>query len=258
MNLSIEGALSYIFEDSEAVIKMIMKGRSRTLRHVSRTHRVALDWLFGRINLDPKIQIKYIDTKNQLADILTKGNFTRDEWNHLLCLFNISLFSSQSCSEVSSQDCSEAMAKKPQEGDYDERVVAKSKPVENMVSRSRAGTSTMPSSRVSSSPRKFGYKDHEMRFEANTEQPVVENSQQDLMKGDTMTNSQVRHLDARSKATTGSPMARKSNRISNSQASTGHTVIKKSKQVRATHSKKNLVTDINLEAKEECNNLSAK
>ena len=38
------------------------------MRHVSRTHRVALDWLFDRINLDPKIQIKYIDTKNQLAD----------------------------------------------------------------------------------------------------------------------------------------------------------------------------------------------
>ena len=42
------------------------------MRHVSRTHRVALDWLFDRVNLDPKIQIKYIDTKNQLADILTK------------------------------------------------------------------------------------------------------------------------------------------------------------------------------------------
>ena len=56
-----------------AVIKMIMKGRSPTMRHVSRTHRVALDWWFDRINLDPKIQIKYIDTKNQLADILTKG-----------------------------------------------------------------------------------------------------------------------------------------------------------------------------------------
>ena len=48
------------------------------MRHVSRTHRVALDWLFDRINLDPKIQIKYIDTKNQLAGILTKGNFTRE------------------------------------------------------------------------------------------------------------------------------------------------------------------------------------
>ena len=66
-------ALLYIFEDNEAVIKMIMKERSPTMRHASRTHRVALDWLFDRINLDPKIQIKYIDIKNQLADILTKG-----------------------------------------------------------------------------------------------------------------------------------------------------------------------------------------
>ena len=76
-------ALLYLFEDNEAVIKMIIKGRSPTMRYVSRTHRVALEWLFDRINLDPKIQIKYIDTKNQLADIFTKGNFTRDEWNHL-------------------------------------------------------------------------------------------------------------------------------------------------------------------------------
>ena len=68
-------ALLYVFEDNEAVIKMIIKGRSPTMRRVSRTHRVALDWLFNRINLDPKIQIKYIDTKNQLADILTKRKF---------------------------------------------------------------------------------------------------------------------------------------------------------------------------------------
>ena len=67
--------LLYVFEDNDAVIKMIIKGRSPTMRHVSRTHRVALDWLFDRVNLDPKIQIKYIDTKNQLADILTKGKF---------------------------------------------------------------------------------------------------------------------------------------------------------------------------------------
>ena len=44
----------YIFEDNEAVIKLIIKGRSPTMRHVSRTRRVALDWLFDRINLDPK------------------------------------------------------------------------------------------------------------------------------------------------------------------------------------------------------------
>ena len=73
------------------------------MRHVSRTHRVALDWLFDRINLDPKIQIKHIDTKNQFADMLTKGNFTREDWNHLLCLFNISHFSSTNCLEVMSK-----------------------------------------------------------------------------------------------------------------------------------------------------------
>ena len=47
-------AMLYVFEDNEAVIKMIIKGRSPTMRHVSRTHRVALDWLFDRINLDLK------------------------------------------------------------------------------------------------------------------------------------------------------------------------------------------------------------
>ena len=88
VNSSRQEALLYVFEDNEAVIKMIIKRRSPKMRHVSRTHRVALDWLFDRINLDPKIQIKYTDTKNQLADILTKGNFTRDEWNLFfgLCL----------------------------------------------------------------------------------------------------------------------------------------------------------------------------
>ena len=42
-------ALLYVFEDTEAVIKMIIKGRSPTMRHVSRTHRVALDWLIELI-----------------------------------------------------------------------------------------------------------------------------------------------------------------------------------------------------------------
>ena len=109
-------ALLYVFEDNEAVIKMIIKGRSPTMRHVSRTHRVALDWLFDRINLDSKIQIKYIDSKNQLADILTKGNFTRDEWNHLLNLFNVSHFSSTACTA--------AMAKRAQQESGEERVTA--------------------------------------------------------------------------------------------------------------------------------------
>ena len=86
----------YIFEDNEAVMKMIIKGRRPELRHVSRTHRVALDWLFDRIKLDTKIQIKCVDTKNHVADMLTNGSFTRDEWDHLLRwlhIMNFSMFS---------------------------------------------------------------------------------------------------------------------------------------------------------------------
>ena len=88
----------YIFGHNEAVIKLIIKGRSPTMRHVSRTHRVALDWLFDRIKLDPKIQIKDVDTKNQLADMVTKGSFTRDKWDHLLRLLKVMNFSMFSCS----------------------------------------------------------------------------------------------------------------------------------------------------------------
>ena len=157
-------ALLYVFEDNEAVIKMIMKGRSPTMRHVSRTHRVALDWLFDQINLDPKIQIKYIDTKNQLADILTKGNFTRDEWNHLLTLFNISHFSSTPCIA--------AMAKRAQQDLKEGRVTAKSRPMMNLTARTPSFVSSSPSSNPGRSS--YGYQD--------PEQPVLDDRAENPLK----------------------------------------------------------------------------
>ena len=114
---------------------MIIKGRSPTMRHVSRTHRVAQDWLFDRVDLDPKNQIKNVDTKNQLADVLTKGNLTRDEWDHLLRVLNIMSFSRFSCShfcdflsddQVRKQS---AMSKRGQEATSNEgSPMAKAKP----------------------------------------------------------------------------------------------------------------------------------
>ena len=59
--------------------------------------------------------------------MLTKGNFTRDEWNHLLCLFNISHFSSTVCCEV--------MSKRTQEESGEERVTAKSRPMMSFMPR---------------------------------------------------------------------------------------------------------------------------
>ena len=160
VQFSHQEAFLFVFEDNEAVIKMIIKGRSPTMRHVSRTHRVALDWLFDRDHLGPKIQIKYIDTKNQLADILTKGNFTRDEWNLLLCLFNISHFSST--------DCSEVMSKETHKESGQERVTAKSRPMMSLIARA---PSTLSSSASESREKKsFG---NQSPWSAKSETPVV-------------------------------------------------------------------------------------
>ena len=118
----------------------------------------------------PKIQITYIDTKNQLADILTKGNFTRDEWNHLLCLFDIS--------HLSSTDCSEMMSKRTQKESGEERVTAKSKPVMNLVSRCSERTHDVFASTASESPVKTKYESQSPRSSwteqhLRTERPVV-------------------------------------------------------------------------------------
>ena len=136
-------ALLHVVEDNEAVTKMIMKGRS-PIKTCFQNPR-SCSWLFDRINLDPKIQIKYIDTQNQVADMQTKGNFTRDDWNHLLCLFDISHFSSTVCSDT--------VAKRSQQDSGEGRVTAKSRPMMNLIAR----TPSHVSSSTSVSPGKGSY-----------------------------------------------------------------------------------------------------
>ena len=82
----------------------------------------------------------YIDTKNQLADMLTKGNFTRDEWNRLLCLFNMSHFSFTVCSEV--------MSKRTQKESGEERVTAKSRPMMSLIARAPSNLSSSASANL--------------------------------------------------------------------------------------------------------------
>ena len=50
VNSSHQEALLYVFEDNEAVIKMIIKKRSPTMSHVSRTHSQSCSWLVNRSN----------------------------------------------------------------------------------------------------------------------------------------------------------------------------------------------------------------
>ena len=78
-----------IFEVNDAVIKMCIKGRSPAMRHVARTHRIDLDWLWERMRTDPGVFIKYVGTKKQIADMFTKGAFTTETWRRLCRLAQI-------------------------------------------------------------------------------------------------------------------------------------------------------------------------
>ena len=86
----------------------------------------------------PRSKSNTLTPKTQLTDILTKGNFTRDEWNHLLNLFNISHFSSTACTA--------AMAKRAQQESGEERFTAKSRPMMNLTARMPSIVSSLTSS----------------------------------------------------------------------------------------------------------------
>ena len=73
-----------IAEDNEATIKILLKGRSIKLRHVHRTHRVNLDWLYEIFcSTSCRCRFRYVSTKHQLADIHIKAITKADVWTHL-------------------------------------------------------------------------------------------------------------------------------------------------------------------------------
>ena len=78
-----------ILEDNDAVIDMCMKQRSPMMRHALRVHRVDLDSLWELLSSDPRISMRYVGTKQQMADILTKGSFTKSTWDELCGLIQI-------------------------------------------------------------------------------------------------------------------------------------------------------------------------
>ena len=75
-----------ILEDNDAVISAVIKGRSTALRHVSRTQRIALDWLLERLREDSSMTLRYVKTQDQNTDFLTKVSFSSPQWDHLLKL----------------------------------------------------------------------------------------------------------------------------------------------------------------------------
>ena len=137
------------------------------------------------------------------------------------------------------------MAKNQQEGDYEERVVAKSKPVRNLVSTRRPGSPTVPSSTASSSLGNFAPRDHELWVTQSTGQLVSQGGQKNPAKSDAVEDSPVIVLGAHSMKGAGAPVGWGSDQTVNSQQSTWQLVAE------------NSVTENDLEMEKEYDILSA-
>ena len=79
-------SLLYLFEDNVAVNRRIDERSSPNMRHVSKTDRADLDWLYERSDLHCAITIKYVNNAQYLEDISTTETFTRDRWVHFFSL----------------------------------------------------------------------------------------------------------------------------------------------------------------------------
>ncbi len=75
--------------DNTATIAIIKSGKSPTLRHISRTHRVNLRWLHD-VLCSGAYGIEYVKTDLQAADIFTKPFTNHAKWLAVLALIGIS------------------------------------------------------------------------------------------------------------------------------------------------------------------------
>ena len=61
-----------IMEDNQATIRVVLKGFSAKLRHVTRTHKIDISSIHEVIQRD-NVDISYCETNDQAADIFTKA-----------------------------------------------------------------------------------------------------------------------------------------------------------------------------------------
>jgi hypothetical protein len=77
-----------VAEDNEAVITIVKKARSMALRHLPRTHRIDVQWLF-EVCSHPRVRLVYVNTKQQVADLMTNALNNPQTWEHLLDIAQI-------------------------------------------------------------------------------------------------------------------------------------------------------------------------
>ncbi len=77
-----------VYEDNQATIAVLEKGQSRVVQHMQRTHRVNLAWLNEVVQL-PFVELHYVKSSTQLADIFTKAFLNPVTWSSLLALLSL-------------------------------------------------------------------------------------------------------------------------------------------------------------------------
>ena len=70
------------------MIEICLKSRSQALRHLHRTHRVAVDWIYDMIKAN-WVVLEHVNTKVQIADIFTKAIVKSESWLQLTDLAQI-------------------------------------------------------------------------------------------------------------------------------------------------------------------------
>ena len=75
-------------EDNEAMIRVCKSGRNPTMRHLGRTHRVSVSWLYERFQ-DRWADLRYIFSAKQAADIFTKAFVNPEKWDQVRQLVNV-------------------------------------------------------------------------------------------------------------------------------------------------------------------------
>ena len=74
-----------------AVIQVVNKEPSPTLRHVTTTLKVNLDWLVERISSDQSLRLRHVRPSKQFANLLIEGTFSSQQRTHLLILWQIEI-----------------------------------------------------------------------------------------------------------------------------------------------------------------------
>ena len=74
------------YEDNTATIAIIRSGRNPQLRHLGRTHDVSVKWLSDTFRKEHQIELGYIASKEQCADIFTKAFEDVTRWEPALSL----------------------------------------------------------------------------------------------------------------------------------------------------------------------------